>query len=480
MIHRVADRIAQIAGIDRLVAGAVRQNSGDNAAGAFGGGHTAKDQGQLSKLVEDRVIKQDQTAVGNDGNENQQHAHCDHRSEHAEALYHKGGHPLFEFSAFIQRHHADKRRGNQIQEDHIKDTRYAVEYDDSKIPDQLARHNNHQNIADTAHIKIRGHLRIVVDAFFPYVIRGAQRIFQGGVIIVNRILRRLQRTHQNHDPVKRNAGAAAATAVLARIRPQRHKRAVCPHDLHAVEQCIGYSGIINIEIQIFVQVRSIDDLLQGGLPCWAGIPVHIVEVKDALLRQILQIRADLIVAVVQVVAAVIRGVQRIVSNRIQYPCHCRILIVLKFNRVLLPQIIRVVEGIIDLCEQFVRKGQHRAQNERQADDNQHPLKHSRQDPAHRLAHFVAGIHRLSRHRDDREHKAEQNADQRHGPIQLLHNGVAEENIHQRLNCSVIADFDHAAHHGKELTQNANDPAKSRTDRIEDRIKSVGKKPSNAA
>ena len=119
----------------------------------------------------------------------------------------------------------------------------------------------------------------------------------------------------------------------------------------------------------------------------------------------------------------------------------------------------MVKRIGNLRQQFICQRQHRAEYESQADNNEDSLKHPRQDVAHGLFHFVTGVHRFSCHRNNREHKAEDNANQCHAPIYLLHNTVANKYVHQRLRFAVIADHGLSAHHGKNLIQNTDNPTK---------------------
>ena len=219
MIHRAADRVAEVAGVDRLEARVVRKDTRDHAAGAPCGGHTAEDQDHLPDPVEHIVFKEHQIAVNDDGDEDQQHPHRDHRSEHAEALHHKGRGPLLELAPVVERHHADDRRRDQIQEDHVEDARHAVEHDDREIPNQLERHDVHHNVVEAAHAKVGGHLLVAVNILLAHIVGPAQRILHRDVLVVDRIFCRPHGTHQKHQPVERNARAAAG--ILARIGAQR-------------------------------------------------------------------------------------------------------------------------------------------------------------------------------------------------------------------------------------------------------------------
>ena len=194
----------------------------------------------------------------------------------------------------------------------------------------------------------------------------------------------------------------------------------------------------------------------------------------------MQIRADLVIAAVEVIAAVVGRVERIVRNGVQHARHSRVLIVLELDRVLLSQTVGVVEGIVDLREQLVGDRKHCIEQEGQADDDDDALEQARQNAAHRLTHLVAGVHRLLRHRDDGEHEAQQNADQRHSPVHVLHDGVAKENVHQRLGRSLVAHLGHAAHHGEELIQNADDPAKRRSDPVKNSVQETAQNAADAA
>ena len=137
MIQPLADAVAHVAGQNGLIPGVVRQNACDNAAGPLCRGHTAQDQDDFSGEVQHIVIKQHQIAVYNYGNKDQHNPHGDNRPEHAEALHHKGGHPLLKLSAVVQGHNADKGRRHQIQEYHVKDSGHTVYDNDHQIPYQL-------------------------------------------------------------------------------------------------------------------------------------------------------------------------------------------------------------------------------------------------------------------------------------------------------------------------------------------------------
>ena len=308
VIHGHAEALADIAGVDRLEAGAVRQNTRNHAAGVLGDRHAAEDQNDLSDQVKHIALKQHQIAVHDNGNEQQHHPHRDHSPEYAEALHHERDGPLLELSALIQRHDADERRRDQIEEYHIEDAGNAVEDDDRQIPDQLKRHSHHHDVVDRTHIEVGRHLRVVINALLSRVVGSTQRIVHGDVRVINGVARRPGGTHQEYQAIQRDVGADAA--VLACIGAQRREGVVRPQSLHAVKQRVCQRGVINVKVRVRGQIRGVDDLLQRGLPRLAHpFLCHIIEIKNALLRQILQIRTDLVIAAVEVVAAVVGGIE---------------------------------------------------------------------------------------------------------------------------------------------------------------------------
>ena len=154
MIRGIPNAFAHVAGQKCLISGVVRQNTGNNAAGTFCCGHTAQDHNELTHKVEHIIIEQDQIAVYDNGDKKQHHPHGNNCSEHAKALHYKRSDPLLEFSAVIQRHHADKRRCCNVQKDHIKDTRHTVDDEHGKIPYQLKRHRPKGKIVDIRQLEI--------------------------------------------------------------------------------------------------------------------------------------------------------------------------------------------------------------------------------------------------------------------------------------------------------------------------------------
>ena len=165
---------------------------------------------------------------------------------------------MLELSAVIQRHNTDKRRSHQIQEYHIENTSDAVQNDNHKIPEQLERYHEQQNKLNTAHIEVLRYIRIAVNTLITRIICTTQWIIHCSILVIDRVLCRTQRGHQEYHAVQRNAGII--TAVLSRISLQRCKGRIGLQLLHAGQNSVRGCSVVNIKAH-FIQIRCVYDLL---------------------------------------------------------------------------------------------------------------------------------------------------------------------------------------------------------------------------
>ena len=357
-INGTACRLAHITGSDRLPAGVVRQNTGDEVGSFFGHLECTEDDDQFGQHIGHGVVKDLQAAVQNHGQEQQQHAHGHHSTEHAEALHDKGRHPLLELTTVIQRHRGHHGRRDQIEQHAVEDAGHTVEDDGQQALDQLPCRQEEDDIVECteADIEVGVDLTEVIDALFTVIIRGAEIIRHRAVYVIVLVFRRCHRDHQEEHAIQRHR--LTTGLVLPLIALQRLERTVRTQDIHSLQQCLRDALIVDVHLQIAVQTGGVGDFLQHRLPCIDGISVHIrsgvIEIKHALLRQILHIRPQLVEAAVDVIAAVVRRVHRIVADGVEHAGHGRQLFIGIGDGLVFPQFLCVDKHIVDLLHQQVR------------------------------------------------------------------------------------------------------------------------------
>ena len=217
--------------------------------------------------------------------------------------------------------------------------------------------------------------------------------------------------------------------------------------------------------------------MQGILPVVGLLAVVVrilvMEIEHAGVAEVLQIRADLVVAGVEVVAVLIGGVERIVAHRVEDTRH---------RRELLVRVVDVggalgrhrgsVEHLLQRPHQ--RIGEHQADHHDRvhADDDEDAAQHRAEDLPIGLLHLVIEIERLFYHTDEREGKDERDADRRHAEIDGADDAVPEEYVDEILVFPIVGCRCDAGEDIEQILHPADRPAKHDLQIIEYRIDDI--------
>ena len=203
--HHLAGGGGHIARLDRLPACAVGQDAGEDAGGFLGRFKAAIHQDQLGEGVEDRgFLKEHELRAGDQRQEEQQQPHGDDRTEDGQGLDQEGGHPLLGFAAVVERLGRDDRRSDQIEEEHVEDTRDTVQNNDYKVKDDGNRSDPDDNvIRGKSDVEVRVHIVKIINALVLAVeISAAQGIVEGRILVESGILGGPECAHQEDHAVE--------------------------------------------------------------------------------------------------------------------------------------------------------------------------------------------------------------------------------------------------------------------------------------
>ena len=211
--------------------------------------------------------------------------------------------------------------------------------------------------------------------------------------------------------------------------------------LHGVHDAGGDAVVVDVYLHVLGEIACFRDLCQDRLPCFYDVSVLIrliVAVFEyALPFQIIQVVPDVVVAQIEVVAVVVVRHHGVVPHGGQYPSHSRVFLFAEPPCNRLVQMLGIVEDVRDLLHQDVRRCDDHVHDERQA-EHQHDAADCRsQDLSVGRLHLAGHVEQLLDDRPDRERKCENDADQSHGPIDIVDGSVREEDIHQEVVLPVV-------------------------------------------
>ena len=205
-------------------------------------------------------------------------------------------------------------------------------------------------------------------------------------------------------------------------------------------------------------------LLQNRLPRIHRVSVRVrgrvIVPEYLLLLQIIEVRANFIEAAVDIVPAGVRGIERIVADGVQYAPHRREVLVGIDDGLRQIQILRIVEDIVDLLHEHVRRVKHDNHNRAHADDQEDAAQSGGNDLTKRRLHFAAGIEHLAHHRRNGKPKRHRNPDECHAPVDIGDRAVVKKDIHEVIPLAVVADLGDARKDLEHLVKHTDNFAQS--------------------
>ena len=451
-----------VARLHRLPAGAVRQNTGEQARRLFRHLKGAVDEEQLRHDIHEAVFEEHQLGAGDDGQDNQQQLHGDDRAEHAERLHDKGGHPLLDFRASVQRLDGENRRRDDIQEQHVENARDTVEVDGHKVENQgKAREEYDDVVRGKADVEITADVVDVVNVLLAGIVWTAHGVHDVGVGVKGAVFRRSHGTHQEQVAIQRHAAPGRHGALVGL---ERAEGGIASDDLHRLEHRFCHRVIAHIQPEVIAQVVGVGDFLQHALPGVHDpaflVCVGIVISEHILALQRVQVGANLVVAGIDVVLAGIGGVEGIVADGVEHPPHCRELLLGIDDGFREIEVLRVVEDVVDLLHERVGGAQHHDHDGAHAQNQEDGLQQRRNRLPQGLLHLAAGVEHLAHHRRDGKAEGQHDTDDRHAPIHVADGVVAEKDVDEIVLLAVVRDLGDTGKDLKHLVEHADNPAQS--------------------
>ena len=202
------------------------------------------------------------------------------------------------------------------------------------------------------------------------------------------------------------------------------------HQFHAVYNRNNdtFVFIIAVNRYFFRKITGKNNLLKCILPRIVSFSVlgfiGIVEVKNSAVRKIFQIRTDLIIAAIDIITAFIRGIQRIIADRIEDSAHCRKLLIRIYDIIrTVCKVASVSQHKVNAFHQLIRKHQADRHNQIHTDNNKNRFEHSAENLTVCHFHFIVKIKQLFDNRDNREYKNQDNSDCCHSDINSVCNRI---------------------------------------------------------
>ena len=240
--------------------------------------------------------------------------------------------------------------------------------------------------------------------------------------------------------------------------------------IHGVSDTSGDAVVVAVHLDFLGQVAGFGDQRQDGLPGLLLVAVLILFIigigKDALTFEIVHIPADIVIAEVQIVAAV-RGVYHgVVADGGENAAHGGVLFAGKGPLHRLVQVVGVLEEQIDLLHQHARTVEHEVHDGRHAYDHEDAANAAPKDLTERLLHLAGGVKGLFDDGKDDEAEGHDDADQRHAPIDIGDGLVGKEDVDEVLRGVVVLDADQTGENLKHIVEDADDPAEDAFEIVE--------------
>ena len=356
---------------------------------------------------------------------------------------------MLELCTVIQRHGSNNRRCDQIEEEQIEYPHHAVDNNQRHIcNDNIAADINDQVIGlSQGDVKVLIHSVKIIDAFRTDHIRLTGAVIQIWFYIVFRLfggrgIAVAHRTDQKECRIERNDGIIFLTRAVDGL--QRVEARVLSHDLHAV--CDGKNDtfilLILVDCDLSGKITGLHDLLNCILPGIISFAFRIfirIEIVEHLcIGEIFEIAADIVIASIDIIAAFIGGIQRIVADRIQNSAHCGEFfirkIVMRFSQSIFAA---VIEYLADCFHQLICKLHADEHDQIHADNDEQSLKHAAEDLSVRHFHLIVNIKHFLNHRDDCKDEDKDDTDRCHAEINAVCDRIREENRGQVLPGALI-------------------------------------------
>ena len=454
---------AHVARLDGLPARAVGQDAGQERCGLLGCLDAAVNQHELGEGVQHRLLEEHQLRRGNDGQIDQQQPHRYDRSEDAERLDKEGGGPLLELSAPVQRGGRDDRRRDDIEEEHVEDPGDAVQDHDHHVDDDGDGGEPDQDIVGLkADVEIGVDVAEAVNAPALFIVIGAaQSVVKGGRLVEAFVFRRPQGAHQEEHAVQVGARRDGVGRLHALPRGGLFRVAEI---LHRAGDAGGDALVVDVDHHVPGQVRAFGYSFQHRLPRLYDVPlvVRLVIgiVEHAPLLQKPEVAADGVEAGVEVVAVVAVGDHGIVAHRGQDAPHGGVFLFVELPDLLLVEMVGVVEDEIDLLHQDAGAAEDHVDDQRQSGDQDDAADAAPDDLAQGLLMPGAGVKHLADDRPAHEHEDQNDADDRHAPVNVVDRLVGKEDVDEEVLAPVVGGGGEPGEHVEEILEDADDPAQA--------------------
>ena len=256
-------------------------------------------------------------------------------------------------------------------------------------------------------------------------------------------------------------GDAVRPIAVADVRHRRNVAAAL-QIVHGGGHAAHDALIVDVDLHIAPQVGAARNLGEDGLP---GLDLVAVSVrfiirvgKNSPLLQIEHVPADIVEALIHIVAVAAVGHHRRVADRGEHAAHGSVLLLGKITFLRDIEMIGVVEDEVHLLHQLVRHDKHHIDHQRQADDQEDALETGADDLTHGLLLPAVDVKHLLDDRPDGEAEGKGNADERHRPVDVCNNAVFEKHVDEVIRLAVVGNAHDAREHLEHGIELIDDPA----------------------